>query len=524
MSSGFQLCACAIVAAVLSVVDLPVAWGASVYAPSGWASLHQSEANRRSQPVDLPTQYRSWTALQGAATLTVPTVGPDGHLYATTGQGRGHSNLHAFTLDGALLWQAKPMENMNDLDGCAILSSPIVDREGDVYISDCNQLWSFKPDGKVKWVVDLPAAPAGAHFQRPDFPINAFTTAVFTKDGDVLGVTNFGQVVVVDRATGKPRADVVRLPGLIPPKSTKYPLRDAILGFGLMDPGLRDWAWQLIFGGEMNSANTPAVDMRTGRIFVAVSSVAPGRGVLMGFDLKPRSDGKLTVEIAFSSDMGPGSGSSPTLSPDGRFAYVSDDDGMFYAFDTANGKRAWTVQTKAAAGAAAVGEDGTIVALQEVDAFAIAIDPNGHRLWESDIGNLVKAALPSRWYLGGPVARSTGNPVIVKGMVLEPVVYCYTLGWGKWRIPIPIRSAIVAIDMKTGKGIKEIVGLSDDSSGITAVLPDGTIINSLGSVLTSAVEPLAWLMNRLLPGPLKQLEARGGIQVSRPVRASKDAM
>lgn len=509
-----------IVALLLAALPAPPSHAdqASFYASSGWATLHQDGANRRSQPVDIAQDFSTWHALRGASVLTVPVAGPDGHLYVSTGLPRGHSNLYAFTLDGKPLWQAPPWQDRYGLDACAILSSPIVDRDGDVYISDCDQLWAFHPDGHLKWVIDLPPPPPGAPLQQPGLPVNAFTTAVFTTAGDVLGVTNFGQVVIVDHTTGAMKSDLFQLPGLIPPPSRKYPLRDGILGNELMDPSLREWAWQLIFGGDMRSANTPAVDARTGRIFVAATSVTPGRGALYGLDLVDRPDRTIRIKLAFASDMGPGSGSSPSLSPDGSRAYVSDDDGMFYAFDTRTGKKMWQLQTNATAAAAAVAPDGTIVALQAAPGFDIAITPDGHRLWESKIDNLVHKALPRRWYLGGPVAKGTGNPVIVNGLVLTPVLYCYTLGWGHWQIPIPVKSALVAIDLHTGRGTREVEPLSDDSAGITAVLPDGTIINSLGALTTSGAQPMARFTPWLLPGRLRQLQATGGIQVARPDR------
>lgn len=503
--------ACALVA--------PPSGAESLYAASGWASLHQSGENRRAQPVDLPAAYRTWHALAGASVLTSPVLGPEGHLYVTTGLGRGHANLHAFTLEGTPLWESAPWQDRHGLDACAILSSPIVDRDGDVYVSDCNQLWAFTPTGRVKWVIELPAAPAGAAFQSPAMPVNAFTTAAFTREGQVLGVTNFGQVVIADRATGALVAEVFQLPGLIPARSTKHALVDSILGGGLMDPALRDWAWQLLFGGSMRSANTPAVDPRSGRIFVAASSAAPGRGALYGLSLRPAADGRWRVELEFTSDMGPGSGSSPALSPDGAQVYVSDDRGMFYAFDSASGALRWQQQTRAAAAAAAVAPDGTVVVLQESTPFDVALSPDGQRLWESDIGELAAAALPERWYLGGPVAIANGNPVIVNGLVLTPVVYSYTLGWGRFPLPLPVRSALLALDLRTGRALRDVLPLRDDSSGVTAVLPDGTILNSLGALMSSGTSPLQPLSRWLLPAPLVQLPVVGGFQVARPAPA-----
>jgi hypothetical protein len=95
------------------------------------------------------------------------------------------------------------------------------------------------------------------------------------------------------------------------------------------------------------------------------------------------------------------------------------------------------------------------------------------------------------------------------------VAYGYETKVGR-RIPWPVRSFIVAVDAATGKGLRNVVELVDDSTGITVVLPDGTILSSLGAGITSAVAPLAGLAHWLLPAGVEPLEAVGGLQVSRP--------
>ena len=49
------------------------------------------------------------------------------------------------------------------------------------------------------------------------------------------------------------------------------------------------------------------------------------------------------------------------------------------------------------------------------------------------------------------------------------------------------------------------------------MLPDGSIINSLGTAMTSGATPLAGLARWLLPGDLEPLLPLGGFQVSRPL-------
>lgn len=502
------------------VVAAPPTFAEDVSSPGGWSTLHRSAANRKwVEDVALATDYTSWTALEGAAVLTAPTMSPDGQtLYVASGRARGESNLFAFTLEGEEVWRSAPWSSPSEgVDPCAILSSPIVDLEGDIYLGDCNQLFAFRPNGEIKWVTPLPERRLDDWDASEAIPINALTTAAFTKEGHVFGVTNFGDVVLVERATGRSLIGRARLPGHLPAISNVLPMPDSTFGKGLVDPEIRDWAWQLLVGGAMRSANTPAVDLESGRIFVAGTSMSDGLGALFGLDLIER-EGEVDVEIAFLTDMGPGSGSSPALSPESDRVYVSDEEGVFYSIDAKTGEIHWQVQTKAASAAAAVGGNGVIYTLQAFGPALIAIDREGNVLWESDLAALAKARLPRSWLLGAPAAIGNGNPTVVGNRVLVPVVYGYETHLGR-RIPWAVESSLVAVDVETGVGVMDLLSLEDDSTGITAVLPNGVILNSLGTAMTSgleALQPLEWM----LPGERKLLTPRGGLQVSTPV--SKD--
>ena len=487
------------------------------YSPGGWSTLHRGPANRKLVvDVSLADDYRSWNVLEGASVLTAPALSPDGTvLYVTTGRAKGASNLHAYSIDGELLWQAEAWSSPSaGVDPCAILSSPIVDRAGDLYIGDCNQLFAYHADGRVKWVAELPPVREGDWRVSEDLPVNALTTAIFTRDGDVFGVTNFGDIVLFDRETGLSKIEAIRLPGLIPPEASVIPMPDAVFGQGLIDPEIRLWAWQLLMGGSMRSANTPAVDLETGRIFVAATSVHPGKGALYGIDLVAREN-DYGVEIAFATDMGPGSGSSPSLSPESDRVYVSDEQGVFYGVDASTGEIEWQLQTRATSAAAAVGGNGDIYALQAYGPALIAITSSGEVKWESDIQPLADARLPSSWVLGDPVPIGNGNPTVLDDYVLVPVAYGYETRIGR-RIPWPVESTLVAVDIRTGMGVRDVLSLKDDSTGITAVLPSGVILNSLGTAITSGVTPLSSL-DWLLPGDRELLPSFGGLQVSIPI-------
>ena len=134
-------------------------------------------------------------------------------------------------------------------------------------------------------------------------------------------------------------------------------------------------------------------DLETGRVYVAATSTTPGRGALYGLDLRRGVEEgmpRVTIAIAFAAEMGPGSGSSPALSPAGHRVYVSDETGRFYAVDAQDGAIVWEVETKATSAAAAVGADGTVYALQAYGPALVAITETGGVRWESDLAALAE--------------------------------------------------------------------------------------------------------------------------------------
>jgi outer membrane protein assembly factor BamB len=485
------------------------------YSPGGWPTLHLDSGNRRNAPVSVTSRtYNAWHALAGATVLVAPTTSPTAdQLYVTTGLAAGNSNLYAFSIDGQLLWQSEPWRDADTgIDPCAVLSSPIVDVAGDIYVNDCNQMFAFNADGRRKWVSTLPDTHEDDWRAAGSHPVNAFTTAAFTANGHVLGVTNFGDVVILDRETGATLNMPYRLPGKIAPYAEVIPMPDSLFGDGLLDPGFREWSWQLIFGGSMRSANTPAVS-RENRVFVVGTSTREGMGALYGLDLEATEHG-IEIRQVFATDIGIGSGSSPALSPAEDQVYVSDEEGYLYGLSTGTGDIIWRLKTRAAAGAAAVGSDGTVYALQVNAPAVIAVSPAGEVLWESDISELDNG-LPRSMLFGEPVGKGNGNPTVTADAVLVPVTYGYEIPFGG-QFTLPVRSTVVALDLASGKAIAHIVDLPDDSAGITAVLPDGTIVSTHGAVLTSILAPLKPLADWLLPSDVEQMAALGGFQVARP--------
>ncbi len=489
------------------------------YSAGGWSTLHQGPGNRdQARGARLHESYTTWQALEGISLMIAPSVSPGKtRFYQTTGQGKGKSNLYALSMEGEILWQSKPWTDAsNGVDPCAVLSNVIVDVNGDLYLGDCNQMFAFDPDGNPKWVVPLPAPQEGDWQPLADLPINALTTPVFTVDGHILGVTNFGDVVVWDRANGEVLNQPIRLPGMLSPRSDAVPQPKSMWANGMLDESIHDWSWQLLFGGEMRSMNTPAVSQATGRVFVAATSTEPSLGRLYGLDLIPTPNG-IVIEIAFATDFGIGSGSSPATSNDDRFVYVSDEEGYVYSIDAQSGSIVWKAKTNATAGSAVVDMDGTVIVLQAYpNPNMMALDGDtGDVKWLSSSAELAAETLPSTWLLGDPVAAANGIPTVTEDAIVVPVAYGYKFWVGR-TIVVPVENHVVAFDKETGKAFRNVVRISDDSSNTTPVLSNGIIMSPMGAAMSSGLTPLAKITRWFFPDGIEQVQTIGGLQVAIP--------
>jgi outer membrane protein assembly factor BamB len=491
------------------------------YAPTGWSTLHAGPANRKYVDTLTAQSYvHRWSVLPGVAMSQAPVIGPQGHVYQTAALGPGHVNLYAFDESGRLLWTAPAWkDNATGVNGCAGLNSPIVGTQGDVYVSDCNKLWAFHSDGTLKWVINLPAAPAGSPFQGPpqDVPVNPFIVAVFTTDGSVLGVTLFGQVVVVSRRDGHLEAPILQLPG--GPGTAVPPPPASLFAGGFMDPALVNPLWQTALGGEVVSANTPAVDESNGLVMVVAT--APGDQASVSGDLyalrftpgdAPGQQG--TVAIQFAAPVGAGSGSSPAIAPDDSQTYVTDNNGVLYAINNTTGKRAWTASTDSVAQSVTVGPDGTVYVAGPADMFAFS--QSGTQLWHTTFATTAAALLPAITgsVLGGPIGQPVGPMTITNNTLVEPISFGYTypLPSGQ-QVPITIMTKLVAISPSTG-AVLRVLGPEIDTADANTVLDPRTgMIFADHAPFETLVAGLAPVVNPILaPFGLSMQQPVGGLE------------
>lgn len=436
------------------------------YADTAWPSIHGNSGNSDYSPFFASTDLtEKWGALEGATMFLSPTFGPEGNIYATAGRGEGFSHLHCFDRDGNLLWKAPPQQSLDDLDYAASINAPVVDIDGDIYVGDMNQLWAFHPDGNIKWVTNIAQLGAAGHFVTP----------FFSKEGHVGGISTDGKVLFFERGTGILVWPVLDLPGVAGPIEEAAP--PGIMGGGLLEPSFIQPMWNLIWGKEIEVANTPAVHPVTGRIYISAGGPTPENGALYGIDTGPNGP-----TIAFETPMGAGSGTSPALSPGGLLVYVADDGGVMYAVDTESGDVVWEMTETMAAASPTVGPDGTVYSYSV--STMVALDgTDGSIKWKMDYEYLGEEYLPEP-SKGDRTARINCVPTMSSGVLWAAIDMDYGVLMGDQIAPLPQKTFLVAIDPADGS-IISLTQLRDTCSALTEPNSDGIVYVSLAGIANS---------------------------------------
>lgn len=475
------------------------------YALTGWPTVHRDGRNSDFAPfVTSTARVVDWEALDGAAVLLAPSIGPDGTLYVTTGQGMGTSHLHAFSPNGELLWESPPQDSLEDLDSGAVGSAPVIDEAGDVYVADANQFWAFNPDGTKKWVADLPGEQSG------------MASAIITKQGHVGGITLNGQVVLFNRTDGSLAVPVLDLPG--GPGAPGVDTLPGIWENGLMDPEIIPTVLNAFLGRKFEVVNTPAVHPVTGRIYITASGSTENEGALYAIDV-----GEQALTIAFEASMGNGSGTSPAISPDGAVVYAVSGDRMLQAFDAETGTLLWETEGVEAASSPSVAADGTIIVgngSKGRPGRVMAFGSDGTEKWTAEFDDLAAGVLRpvGSW---SPIIE-TGMPTGKANSVLSITPKCVWLGISLGYDAsisgapshVPARSALVALDLEDGS-IVDLTHVRDSFEGTISIGNDGRMYCSHAAFLSSIFQ---YGLRPLLPLTLRKHEARpAGITATRPL-------
>jgi outer membrane protein assembly factor BamB len=341
----------------------------------GWSAAHADGRNSDYADVAGPTALRlAWQRDIGPMINLGATFGVDGEMYVTsTAPGCHLQALDAAT--GETRWCAEAVDRL------AVVSSPLIDADGTIYLADGAAMHAFDPTGRELWATPIHGVPLSAQF---------------TGEGRLIFVTHLGTIYVLRRDTGEPMlAPLELVPG------------------ATFDPAAGLWACAM--GRiECPSANTPAYDVKAGRlVFTFWDPAAPQAGIRA---MRYTEDPAPALEPVWVNESLPGgSASSPAVSAAGDRIYVTDNAGSLHALDAATGTAVWSVGLGyAAGGSASVAPDGVVMPAGGGDVATVAVADRG------DAGEVLwsNAAVSNR----GIATQAAGDVAyITAGRSGEPV-------------------------------------------------------------------------------------------------------
>lgn len=279
----------------------PPCFGAdgSVYA-SSWSATHADSANSDYSPISGARSLAlAWQREFGGATTLGATTDGSGRLFLTTAA----AGCHLYALDaatGRTLWCSDVVGRL------AVISAPLLDRDGHLFVADGQAMYAFSRDGALLWRQPIAGVPLSAQF---------------TPAGRLIFVTNIGQIYILERLTGRHAMP----PLALVPGATFDPCREVFA----------------CARGEAAcpAANTPALSR--GRLYFTFWSPGAANAGVKAMELKEGAQTSLKP-LWTSETLAEGSASSPTLSADGSRLYVTDNGGRLVALDTATGVLMWT--------------------------------------------------------------------------------------------------------------------------------------------------------------------------------------
>ncbi|RJO75334.1 cell surface protein [Nocardia panacis] len=321
----------------------------------GWpAAYHDGRASGTSPVVGSRKVTLNWARPLGGPIAQPVTIGPDGQMFVTTRTAT--CSIYSLQMATGRKRFCNPITPDSPM-ASAVSAPTAVDGTTNVYVGDDGSMNSFNYLGQPRWRTPVAGVPIAAQF---------------TADGNLLSITQTGQVDVLNRQTGARVTPTLQLLGEPDPLAVPDLIRPASA------QGMDDCR---LGGPQCPVATNAAVDPRSGRIYVTLWQ--PGHPAAALVALRYH-DGKVEREW-FAEMLTRGASAGPTLSADGRTVYVGDNSARLIAVDTASGATRWVRQLEfVARGGISVAEDGRIIPAGD-DGYLLALRDAGDRaenLWE----------------------------------------------------------------------------------------------------------------------------------------------
>ena len=283
----------------------------NVFGAGGWQGMHSDARNSDTSAVTGARSLDfSWSRPIGGPTPTRATVAASGQIFLTS-QAEEGCNLLSFQIgSGRKRW-------CNRIGPGAAASSPVVDGATNVYVGEQGAMSSFNEHGQLRWRTPVTGTPLSAQF---------------TGDGNLLFVTQLGQVSVLDPQTG---FKVAPSYDLIPPASYTQGMN--------VETVPNDLGLDQCFDGESACpvANSPALDLGSGRFVLTFWRPGAEQADLVAMRYTGGAEPKIEPQWSTSTLAG-GSPAAPVLSADGKTVYGNDNAGRLWAVDAESGTPKWS--------------------------------------------------------------------------------------------------------------------------------------------------------------------------------------
>ncbi|WP_228003057.1 outer membrane protein assembly factor BamB family protein [Nocardia australiensis] len=322
----------------------------TVGAGTGWPGAYHDGGNSGTSPVTGSRKLAlDWARPIGGPIAQPVTIGVEGQMFLT---GRTSScTVFSFQMSSGRKRFCNPT-------GPSAISAPtLVDGGTNVYFGDDGAVNSFNYLGQPRWRTPVAGVPVSVQF---------------TGDGNVLTVTQSGQLDVLSRQTGDRVVATMQLLG--EPDFLENP--------NLTRPASEEGLDDCVTGGPQCAvANIAAVDESTGRFFVTVRRPGERNSALVAL----RYGDKKIEQLWRAEILTDGSATSPALSADGATVYVGDNSRRLIALDTGDGHTKWTHALEwTPRGGISVDSDGLIIPAGD-EGYLLALRDNGdsvESVWE----------------------------------------------------------------------------------------------------------------------------------------------
>lgn len=278
------------------------------------------------------------------------------------------SSFNSIDLNPRIKWiHTLPGSSTRFFDG-----TPVIGKDGSIYIKQRDSLYAFNPDGSVKWKNDTPRI-AGVSIGH-DGTLFAGNKALNPDDGSVKWSV-YGNSISTP-AIGN---------GVI------YTVIDNRLM--ALDYGKGSVIWSTPDLIPYSAESPSPVVSSDGTIYLSTEAPNDSYSFLYAFD----KDGKEKWKYPYK--QGRGGTLVPTIGPDGTIYTIKDT--ILYAI-TPNGELKWKIEKTKGISQVAVSKDDVIY-LASLDYNLYAINTDGSEKWKKSIGSMVK---------GTPIIDNNGNIIV----------------------------------------------------------------------------------------------------------------